>query len=140
MASSNKNKDDEILTEIDGLFAKEYKKPQQSIIDSLNNSKKNSPENTTNKSNTDKDSSVNNLNEQLQKKLEDLSKQAENEDRRLNASNAGMQGGRSSSVPTAKQSKSKTKGKKDLLKNQTTANIHKVEPEEKPKRADDGAE
>jgi len=27
MASSNKNKEDEILTEIDGLFAKEYKKP-----------------------------------------------------------------------------------------------------------------
>jgi len=50
MASSNKNKEEEtILTEIDDLFAKEYKKPQQSIIDSLNNSKKNSPDNSSNK-------------------------------------------------------------------------------------------
>jgi len=64
----------------------------------------------------------------------------DNDDHRLNASNAGMQGGRSSSVPTAKQSKSRTKGKKDLLKNQTTANINKVETEDKQKKADDGAE
>lgn len=28
MASSSKKEDDEILTEIDGLFAREYKKPQ----------------------------------------------------------------------------------------------------------------
>ena len=130
IASSNKNKDDEILTDLDELFAKEYKKPQQSIIDSLNNSKKNSPENTTNKSNTDKESSMlNNLNDQiLQKKLEDFSKQAEHDPHRLSPSNVSISGGvRSSSVPTDKQTKSKHKGKKELWKNQTTANIHKVE-------------
>lgn len=43
-------------------------------------------------------------------------------------------------MPTAKQSKSKTKGKKDLLKNQTTTNLSKVETDDKQKKADEGAE
>jgi len=48
MASSTKNdKDDQILSELDNLFAKEYNEPQQSttqsISESLNNSKKGSP-------------------------------------------------------------------------------------------------
>lgn len=48
MASSTKNdKDDQILSELDNLFAKEYNEPHQSttqsISESLNNSKKGSP-------------------------------------------------------------------------------------------------
>ena len=72
---------------------------------------------------------LNNLNDQiLQKKLEDFSKQAEHDPHRLSPSNVSISGGvRSSSVPTDKQTKSKHKGKKELWKNQTTANIHKVE-------------
>ena len=48
MASSAKNdKDDQLLSELDDLFPKEYNEPQrsttQSISESLNNSKKGSP-------------------------------------------------------------------------------------------------
>ena len=69
MGSSNKQKDDQILSQIDGLFAKEYKKPQQAIIDSLNNSKKNSPENSSSKPQKN-DTTLNET--LLNKKLEDL--------------------------------------------------------------------
>lgn len=71
IASSNKNeKDDNILEELDGLFAQEYKKPQRSIVDSLNTSKKNTPDNSSSKPNKNE---ADDLNDQiLMKKLEDL--------------------------------------------------------------------
>ena len=57
VALSNKNKEDIGLDDLDDLFPKEYVKPKeetcQSIIDSLDNSKKNSLESSTNKSGKD---------------------------------------------------------------------------------------
>ena len=81
MASINKNKDDQILDEFDGLFAKEYVKPQhsttQSIIDSLENSKKNSLESSTNKSSKEERKLDAATQAQiLQKKLQTLQKDA----------------------------------------------------------------
>lgn len=52
VASSNKNKNDDVLNqELDGLFAQEYKKPQPSLVESLNTSKKNTPDNSSSKQN-----------------------------------------------------------------------------------------
>lgn len=91
MASSNKNKNDDNLNqELDGLFAPEYNKPQPSLVESLNTSKKNTPDNSSSKHNK-----VEDLNDQiLQKKLEELKIQKEEEERSKNP--------RSSSVPLAK--------------------------------------
>jgi len=73
---SNKNKEDDIvLDDLDDLFPKEYVKPQeetcQSIIDSLDNSKKNSLESSTNKSGKD-DREAQSQAKMLHKKLSNL--------------------------------------------------------------------
>jgi hypothetical protein len=86
MASSNKVKEEEaVLSDLDGLFAKEYKKPQQSIIESLNTSKKNSPENSSNIKSV-ADSTLNDR--LLSKKLEDLNNQIKHEEKKEKRSNS----------------------------------------------------
>ena len=101
IASSNKaKKEDRLLDDLDGLFAKEYKKPQQSIIDSLNNSKKNTPDNSSSKTKAE----IQNINEQiLNKKLEDLNEQFKTDENRKSSGAA-----RSSSVPLKEPSSVKS--------------------------------
>lgn len=107
IASSNKNKQDDILQELDGLFAQEYKKPQQSIIESLNTSKKNTPDNSSSKQNKVHALALND--QILQQKLEDL--QLATEEHRKPKGNA-----RSSSLP--------------LNQARSTSNERKLKPEE----------
>ena len=75
MASSNKAKEDQAVNELEELFPNEYTKPPesttQSIKDSLNNSKKNSPQCSTNKS---QNAGAQTDAEILQQKLDDLQK------------------------------------------------------------------
>ena len=75
MASSNKAKEDHAVNELEELFPIEYTKPPvsttQSIKDSLNNSKKNSPQCSTNKSQNEGGKTDAEI---LQRKLDELQK------------------------------------------------------------------
>lgn len=133
IASSNKNKkDDNLLEELDGLFAQEYKKPQRSIVDSLNTSKKNTPDNSSSKPNKNE---ADDLNDQiLMKKLEDLQRATQNDNMLPKANN------RSSSLPINKSNKrgsGRLEKPEVLLNDQAPEQTLNVKPQPKKEKAKD---